>query len=178
MGTGGITGATVQRMGRIREGIEGRPPNPDEASQLLFEGSSDEARSEAAKFAQQLDLLERDWNAFHDGFDEWRRTEGGCDRTKAAETLAQLTSRFASLTAMARQFPGGSLLGALRELMVEASETEGLSFRDLRNSWRPFDVVVYEQFEDRKRVAAKLRRQVVTGLRQLLDQHDVTVPGS
>ena len=34
MGTGGATGAAVQRMGRIREGIEDRPPNPDEASQL------------------------------------------------------------------------------------------------------------------------------------------------
>ena len=34
MATGGITGATVQRMGRIRQGIEGRPPNPDEVSQL------------------------------------------------------------------------------------------------------------------------------------------------
>ena len=145
---------------------------------MLLEGSSDEARSEAAKFSQQLQLLQREWKAFHEGYDEWRRTEGGCDRTKAAETLAQLTSRFAALTATARQLPGGSLLGTFRELMVEASETEEFSFRELRDSWRPFDVEVYKRFEGRRSAAAKLRRQVVTGLKQLLDQHEVTVPSS
>ena len=76
----------------------------------------------------------------------------------------------------ARGIPGGPLLGSLRELFVEAVESEESGIRDLRNTWRPFDVAVYQAFEARRTAAARLRRQVETGLALLLAEHDIRLP--
>ena len=35
----------------------------------------------------QTRSLGRDWDDFHDGFDEWRCTNGGCDQGQALEAL-------------------------------------------------------------------------------------------
>ena len=142
----------------------------------VVEETSSETRNAVSKFAEQHVSLVRDWDRAHDEYDEWRRTEGGCDRSAAAQTLAGFTSDFAAITRSAREVPGGTLLGPLRELLVEAAELEEEGLRDLRNSWRPFDVQVHKLFEGRRNSAARLLRQVAVGLSSLLAEHDIPPP--
>ena len=71
---------------------------------------------------------------------------------------------------------GAAVLGPLRELLVEAAEIEEGGLHDLRGSWRPFDSDVYTAHEGRRASAARLLRQVATGLQNLLDQHDIPAP--
>ena len=142
----------------------------------LIEGNSLNAQQAARQFAEQQVLLLVEWETFHADYDEWRRTEGGCDRSKAAATLAQFTSDFAALTRRARELTGGTLVGPLRELLVEAAELEEEGLRDLRNNWRPFDVEVHQAFERRRNSTARLLRQVAVGLDDLLAQHSIPPP--
>ena len=93
-----------------------------------------------------------------------------------AETLVQFTSDFAALTRRARDFPGGTLLGPLRELLVESAELEGEGLRELRDTWRPYDAQVYKAFESRRNTAARLLRQVAVGLDDLLTEYDIVLP--
>ncbi len=144
----------------------------DETEDLLEE-ITQENRTAADAFAQKHLLLRSEWAKFRANYDEWRRTEGGCDRSKATETLGAFTTEFGALTRRAREVPGGTLLGSLREILVEAAELEEKGLRDLRNTWRPFDAGLYRDFDARRISAAKLLRQLVTGLEALLDQYDL-----
>ena len=142
----------------------------------LVEETGEDAQAATEQFAQQYGLVLDQWDSFHSGYDEWRLTEGGCDRSKAAETLGRFTTEFAALTRRAREMSGATVLGPLRELLVEAAEIEEGGLRDLRGSWRPFDSEVYTAHEGRRASAARLLRQVATGLQNLLDQHDIAAP--
>ena len=142
----------------------------------LTEETSEEAGTAVGSFAREYDLLIRQWDQFHTDYAEWSRTEGGCDRSMAVETLGQFVSDYTALTRRARELPGGTLLGTLRELLVEASELEGEGLRGLRDNWRPFDVEVYGSFDGRRTSAAKLLRQVAVGLDSILAQHGTPSP--
>ena len=100
----------------------------------LVQETTEDAQRDVEQFSEQNTLLLTQWDGFHKNYDEWRRTEGGCDRSKAIETLGQFTSDFAALTRNARELPGGTLLASLRELFVEAAELEEERLRDLRNT--------------------------------------------
>ena len=142
----------------------------------LLEDTSSESQVSVDEFAQQYDLLLAQWDRFHAGYDKWRGTEGGCDQSAAVTTLGQFTSELAAITRNTRGLPGGTMLGPLRELMVEAAELEEEGLRTLRNAWRPFDVDVYKAFDGRRNSSARLLRQVVVGLDALLARHDIPAP--
>ena len=94
-------------------------------------------------FAREYGQLLRAWNGFHEEYDGWRQTEGGCDRSLAVEALARLALRFGKLTSDVRVLPGAPFLRPLGELLVEAAEREETALRDLRNAWRPFDSEIW-----------------------------------
>ena len=141
----------------------------------LLQKTTEDTRTAVDEFAQHFEVMVGEWDRFHIEYDEWAATEGGCDRSSAASTLGRFTSEFAALARSARELPGGALLGPLRELLVEAAEIEEEGVRELRDSWRPFAAEVYKDFQVRRNTAAKLRRQVASGLDALLDQYDITL---
>ena len=147
----------------------------EELARIRREASS-ESQTAIEEFSNAYASLAETWNTFHSGYDDWRRTEGGCDRSEAIAILGQFTLTFGELTRQTRDIPAISLLRPLGELLVEAAEREESALRDLRNNWRPFDAQVYAGF-DRERIAAgKLLRQVIAGLNNLLAQHNITLP--
>ena len=135
--------------------------------------ASEETQAVVRPFATQLGDLVDQWERFHVAYDEWRRTEGGCDRSEANVRLGKFVSDFAAITRSARALPGGTLFGPLRELLVEAAEIEEKAIRVLNNDWRPFDVEVYKPLESKRDSAAKLRRHAATGLDALLAQYEI-----
>ena len=126
------------------------------------------------EFTKQYNLLLRAWNQFHNGYDVWRQSEGGCDRPKAIERLGSFTISFGELATAVRDLPRATLLRPLGELLVEAAEREEQSLRDLRNTWRPFDSEVYVALDRERNTAGKLRRQVVAGVQDLLSQYEIS----
>ncbi len=131
-------------------------------------------RTALAEFARQYGLLRQEWNKFHQEYDDWRRTEGGCDRTVAITALGGFTVRFGELTTRVRGLPRAAFLRPLGELLVEAAEREDEGLRVLRNTWRPFDAEVYKTFDRERAATGKLRRQVAVGTQDLLDRYGVS----
>jgi hypothetical protein len=148
------------------------------ASQVLaaiLEATSAESAAAVDRFDGEYTSLLAGWDAFRDSYDEWRRTDGGCDGTVVTERLGEFSSRFAALTRRTRELPGGASLGSLREIFVEAAEYEEQGLGDLRRGWRPFDLEVYRDLEPRRNTAASLLRQIAIGLDELLARFDLTL---
>ena len=137
---------------------------------------SQESRAAVTGFSNQYDALLRQWDAFHQDYDSWRRTEGGCDRAAAVAALGGFTLQFRDLAVSVGDLPRATFLRTLGELMVEAAQGEEQALRDLRNTWRPFDPQVFQTLDHSRNNAAKLRRQVDLGLQELLERFGVSPP--
>ena len=125
-------------------------------------------------FLGQYRLLVQKWDDFHKDYDEWRQSEGGCDRSKAFDTLGRLTGAFANIATDVRSLPAATVLRPLGEILVEAAEREERALRVLRDTWRPYDVDVYARVDQERSTAGKLRRQVAVGVQELLERFGIS----
>ena len=97
---------------------------------------------------------------------------------RAATTWYVSLVVLAALGALAdqvRELPRAPFLRPLGELFVAAVEQEDEAFRALRNTWRPFDSVVFEVFDDERTEVNRLRRQVAAGAEDLLPRFAISV---
>ena len=140
----------------------------------ILEDISEETQGKVQEFTQQYKLLLRDWDSFHTEYNKWRGDDGGCDRSKATKTLAQFTATFSKIASAARNLPPATVLRPLGEILVEAAEREERALRELSNTWRPNDTKVYQTLDQERRTAGKLRRQVTTGIQDLLERYGIS----
>ena len=132
---------------------------------------SEDHQSGLAAFNAEYQALLDMWNGFHQDYDEWRRTEGGCDRQKAVEALVEFGVQMGQIAASVRDLPSANVLRPLEELLVVAVQREETAFRQLSDSWRPYDSDVYQQIHDQRLAAGRLIRQVGVGIQELLEQY-------
>ena len=143
---------------------------------FVLELTSQDSQTAVDEFTQRYDTLIQSWDAFHSNYDNWRRAEGGCDRARAIATLASFTIRFErDIASPVRELPRASFLRPLGELLVEAAEREEQGLRTLRNIWRPFDADIYVAFDGERNEVGKLRRQVATGIQDVLVSYEISV---
>ena len=140
----------------------------------IVETSSLEREQALEEFSNEYAALRQEWADFEEGYDAWRRTEGGCDRSAVEARLGQFVVVFGGIGRRVRSLPRLTVLQPLGEVLIEAAERQDEALRSLRNGWRPFDTEVYGVFERQRSASGKLRRQVDSGLNQLLTQHDVS----
>ena len=140
----------------------------------IVEHSSLEREQALEEFSGKYAALRQGWREFEEGYDAWRRTEGGCDRSAVEARLGQFVVVFGQIGRRVRSLPRLTVLQPLGEVLIEAAEREDKALRSLRNEWRPFDTEFYGVFEQQRSASGKLRRQVDSGLNQLLTQHDVS----
>ena len=138
------------------------------------EETSPENKSAVEEFVSQFELLVRSWDQFHKGYGDWRKTEGGCDRSAATKKLGDFTVQFAALGGNVRDLPRGTFLRPLGELLVEAAEMEEQALRTLRHTWRPFTPNVYLTLDQELGTVRKLRRQVATGIQDLMARYEIS----
>ena len=119
--------------------------------------------------AAYLELVAR-WDAFHDGYDEWRRTDGGCNRVETLEELGRFSRDMADLGSQVRAMPQSGFLLPVYTLLAEAAEQEEKAMRSLYNSWRPFTGDAFIAVDEERANAARLRRQANIGLQELRDR--------
>ena len=148
------------------------------AGQLLSkieEEVSDDGRKEVNGFAAQHKRLMAQLDDFREDYDEWRSTEGGCDRAEAIGALGGFTARFSDLNADVRGLPKATFLRPMGELLVEAADREHKSVRDLRNTWEPFDAGAYDGVDRQRDTSDKLRRQVSSGIGELAARYGLSL---
>lgn len=112
------------------------------------------------------ELLAR-WDAFHARYDEWRRTEGGCDRSEVLQSLGRFNTRIVELGRQVRDLPQSSHLLPIYNLLVQAVEREEGAMRALRNTWQPFTVDAFIAVDRERDNANRLRREANIALQEL-----------
>jgi hypothetical protein len=139
----------------------------------ILEDSSAQKTTDLDNFRQQYDALVRRWNEFHQDYDEWRRTDGGCNRTEVSDSLGQFSLRFEQISREVRALPRVSFVRPMADTLVEAAEREGEALRVLRNTWRPFATDAYRALDQERTNADQLRRQAEVGIQELLERFSI-----
>ena len=114
--------------------------------------------------------LVADWKSFYERYDEWRRTEGGCDRGEVLQSLAQFNTRVGELVRQVRDLPQTGYLLPIYNLLVQAVEREEGAIRALRNTWQPFTVDAFIAVDRERDNANRLRREANIALQELRDR--------
>ena len=140
------------------------------AIEEILEEDPAEKLAELEDFGDGYDGLLVEWNAFYQGYNGWRRSEGGCDRTKVLQALNRFNLRASEIGRKVRDLPQSSYLLPVYTLLVEAAEREEGAIRALRNSWQPFTVDAFIAVEQERANAAKLRRQASASLQGLSER--------
>ena len=144
-----------QRLARVQEDISSR------------------TEEVVAEFTGRFDQLLQELNDFHRDYDEWRGTEGGCNRSRVIEALGRFTLTFRKIADDARALPAATVLRPMGEILVEATEREERALRELRNRWQPYDVEVYGNLDQERSTSGKLRRQVAAGIQELFERFGI-----
>ena len=132
-----------------------------------LDGSAPEDLQDVQEFADKYQVLLSDWDAFHEQYNDWRRTEGGCDRTEVLLALGQFNIRMTETSRQVRDLPQSGYLLSMYKLLVEATEREEGAFRALRNSWQPFTVDAFIAVGRERDNADMLRREASIALEEL-----------
>jgi hypothetical protein len=151
--------ATRERVAADLEGILGDAPA--------------QSAGDIDQFRQEYDLLVREWSSFHQEYDAWRRTEGGCNRTEVINRLGQFSVRFGEISGRVQDLPQASFVRPMEDLLVEAVQREEEALRVLRNTWRPFTTDVYRALDQERANAERLRRQAEVGVQELLERFNI-----
>ena len=133
----------------------------------IIDDKSAENLADIENFNIHYKRLVAEWDAFHQRYNDWRKTEGGCDRTEALQALDRFNQRLGELGRKVRDLPQSGFLLPMYTLLVEAAEREEGAMRTLRNSWRPFAVDAFRAVDQGRVDSDRLRRQANIGLQEL-----------
>ena len=157
----------LDQMDAIVEESEDVLKEVSRAIKTIVDDDPEENLAEVKDFNGHYKSLLVKWDTFHQRYDDWRKTDGGCDRTEVLQSLDQFNLRIGELGRKVRDLPRSSYLLPMYTLLVEAVEREEGAIRALRNSWRPFTVDAFKAVDQERVNANRLRRQADTGLQGL-----------
>ena len=126
-------------------------------------------------FLGQARELEQEWNDFHHSYDEWRRTNGGCDQGQALEALGRLATDFSQTVRDIKALSSAPLVRDMGELLLQAAEREQAAVLSLRETWRSLDTSAFGRYTADRSFAETLRRQMALELEDLLARQGVAV---
>ena len=119
------------------------------------------------KFDTSFRQLAGKWGQFYEAYDEWRSTDGGCDRVEVAKDLTAFSQQAQALARTVRDLPRSGFLVPVYSLTVEAAESESGAIRTLANSWTPFAVDAFKAVDEERVSAGRLRSQAGIALEEL-----------
>lgn len=170
----GLSGATVYdvfdshvaSVNRLRRNLRS---DLDDARLSLTEVGQENL----ANLLFQTRFLALEWDTFHDGYDEWRRTNGGCDQGQALETLGNLASEFNQTVKDIQGLNSGLLVRDMGEQLLQAAEREQAAVLSLRDNWRSLDTIAFGRYTADRSFSATLRRQAALDLQDLLSRQGI-----
>ena len=135
-----------------------------------LDGSAEEDLQDVREFADKFEIVLPAWDAFHEQYNNWRRTEGGCNQTEVLQALGKFNLRMTEISRRVGDLPQSGYLLPMYNLLVEAAEREEGAIRALRNSWQPFTVDAFIAAERERDNADRLRREASIALEELLSR--------
>ncbi len=114
------------------------------------------------------------WDAFHDRFDDWRRSDGDCAHADVRGRLTAFAREFDSVLGRVNALVRPSVVRPLAEQLIEAAVSESLALAGLRDSWTAYDAGPWSAFDTARRSADGLRRQVRSSLDELNLQYGIS----
>ena len=90
-------------------------------TKALVDDDPQEKLAEVKEFADGYKDLLAEWDAFHQRYNDWRKTDGGCDRTEVLQSLDGFNLRMGELGRKVRGLPQSSYLLPMYNLLVEAA---------------------------------------------------------
>jgi hypothetical protein len=139
----------------------------------ILEDTSAQKITDLDNFRQQYDVLVQQWNKFHQDYDEWRRTDGGCDLTEVTNRLSQFSLQFERISQKVGDLPRASFVRPMADTLEDAANREEEALRVLRNTWRPFATDAYRALDQERNNADRLRRQAEVGIQEMLDRFGI-----
>ena len=136
----------------------------------IIEDRSAENLADVQSFQSYFEMLVQEWDAFHQQYNDWRSTEGGCDRVVVAEDLSEFNVRIGELGRKVRDLPQPGMLLPIYTLTVQALDGEEVAMRTLHNSWRPFTIDAFRAADQERMNSDRLRRQAGIALQELRDR--------
>ena len=133
----------------------------------ILDGSASEDLEEVLSFVSEYEMLRDEWDAFHQIYNEWQRTEGGCDQGEVLETLGQFKTRIGDIGRRVRDLPQSGYLLSVYNLLVDAADREEGAMRALQNTWQPFTVDAFIAVDRERDNANGLRREANIALQEL-----------
>ena len=161
------TGSPLDEMDAIFEESEALLEQVSRTTKVLIDDDPEEKLAEVKNFDDHYRSLLVKWDAFHLRYGDWRKTDGGCDRTEVLQSLDRFNLRMGELGREVRRLPQSSYLLPMYTLLVKAVEREEGAIRALRNSWRPFTVDAFKAVDQERVNTNRLRRQADIGLQGL-----------
>ncbi len=166
----GNPGQYLDAMNAIIPEVESLLRQVNETIGSLKSSDPEALLAELENFDSHYRKLLNEWDAFHQRYNEWRGTDGGCDRIEVLQSLDRFNLRLRELGGQARDLPQSSYLLPMYTLLVEGIAREEGAIRALRNSWRPFIVDAFKAVDQERLNIDRLRRQADIGLQELLDR--------
>ncbi|MCE2404682.1 MAG: hypothetical protein J4F43_05950 [Dehalococcoidia bacterium] len=166
----GAAGSSLDLMDAVIEESEDVLKDASRRTKTLVDDDPEENLAEVKEFDDSHKDLLAEWDAFHQRYNDWRKTDGGCGRTEVLQSLDRFNLRMGELGRSVRSLPQSSYLLPMYNLLVEAAAREEGAIRALRNSWRPFTVDAFKAVDQERLNANRLRRQADTGLQELRDR--------
>jgi hypothetical protein len=123
--------------------------------------------ADVEEFNRHYKRLLLEWATFHERYNDWRKTEGGCDRVEVLQALDRFNQRIGELGRKVRDLHQSGFLLPMYTLLVEAAERDEGAMRALYNSWRPFTVDAFKAVDQERVNSDRLRRQANIGLQEL-----------
>ena len=162
-----VAGALLAPMDAIITGVEVTLKEiNDTIDDALDQGAAEDLEEIQVFIGDYGRLIER-WDAFHQRYNEWRRIEGGCDRSEVLQSLNEFNIRIGEFVRRVRNLPQTGYLLPMYNLLVEAAEREEGAVRALRNSWQPFTVDAFIAVDRERDAANGLRREAKIALEEL-----------
>lgn len=124
--------------------------------------------SDLRTFADEYADLRLVWDGFHDRYNNWRKSEGGCDRTAVIQKLDQFALRIGDARREVSNLPLSVDLLPIHALLVEAILMEENAVRTLHYTWQPFTVNPFNGVYQERTKADRLRREADVAVQELM----------
>ncbi len=142
----------------------------NEAIKEILDRDAAEDLEKVQDFIGNYEELIEAWDEFHQGYNDWRRTEGGCDRSLVLSSLREFDRRAGEIGLGVQDLPQSGYLLPIYNLLAEAAEREEYAIRALRNSWQPFAIDAFIAVDRERDKINRLRREASIALQELLDR--------
>ena len=123
--------------------------------------------AELGRFNVEYGRVVSAWDDFHDEYNDWRQSEGGCDRAEVIGQLDAFSGRVGDLGGQVRDLPQSGVLLPMYTLLVNAAASEENAMRTLRYTWQPFTIDSFKAVHEQRNLSDDLRRQAGIAIQEL-----------